>query len=612
MSRFSTLLFVIVVLAVMTGGTNAQIQNVLLEQHTGTWCGWCPDGTVRMDEILSLYGNQVIGAKVHNGDAMVIPEQSIIAKALGLTFYPTGSVNRKNVGGAVFLNRGDWKTVCQAQTQQRARAEVDCFYTLDKPTRVVKIQVVANITEPMDFPLRFNAFIMEDDVTGTGSGYDQKNYYSALPGYAGHPYYNQPPVLIGYHHMKVVRRMLGGAWGVPGNLPASVKAGELYSHQFEATLDGTWNMDKLRFVGMLQADAPDNKEIVNSAIPIENGALLNRIIDSNAPATQVLAAGAALVETYTLENKTDKEQRYTVTLSRTERTPEDWSVQFACGALTLASSDANEAFGEIVVPASGTAVLSLTLKAGSVLGIGDAKVMLKLKGTPTITRSRIVTGLAGAIKYLLLETGSAYSLRPYLSSTPYASAVTLDPADYSTFAAGLTNVKLVIWNKGASGSFSAKEMAAIKNAGTARMLLCGDHVIETLSSGDLSYFGLQWIGWNLEGQNTGIVRLCGQPGDVITGNLGTNITGNLIAYLLNMVKITDTANVFPILRFQNDGLRTTGGNLAYWTLAQDTIIGVRTTRNNTRTVLLGITPYVIAQDSIRKVLVSNILGWLAQ
>jgi hypothetical protein len=170
----------------------------------------------------------------------------------------------------------------------------------------------------------------------------------------------------------------------------------------------------------------------------------------------------------------------------------------------------------------------------------------------------------------------------------------------------------VIWNKGASGSFSAKEMAAIKNAGTVRMLLCGDHVIQTLSSSDLGYFGLQWIGWNLEGQNTGIVRLSGQPGDVITGNLGTNITGNLIAYLLNMVQITDTANVFPILRFQSDGLRTTGGNLAYWTLAQDTIIGVRTTRNNTRTVLLGLTPYVIANQQTRQTLVGNILGWLAQ
>ena len=54
------------------------------------------------------------------------------------------------------------------------------------------------------------------------------------------------------------------------------------------------------------------------------------------------------------------------------------------------------------------------------------------------------------------------------------------------------------------------------------------------------------------------------------------------------------------------------GDILYLVSAADTIFGIRSTRNNTRTVLLGISPYVIAQQTIRQTLVKNALDWLAQ
>lgn len=611
MNRFSTIALAIAVTAAMTVGTKAQIKNVLLEQHTGAWCGWCPDGTVKMSEILDLYGSHVIGLKIHNGDAMEIPEESVIGDALGLTGFPTASVDRRDFGGSVFLNRGDWKTACEFQLRQRAKAEVDCFYTLDKATRIVKIRVVANIAESMNFPLRFNAFIAEDDVTGTGAGYDQHNYLTARAGFEDNPYYNQPSVLVGYHHMKVVRRMLGGAWGVQGDLPESVQAGESYTYDFQSKIDGSWNIDKVWFVGMLQANASDNKEIINSALAIKDGSPLNRIINSGAPAARVLSSGSDYANTYTLANVTDQKQTYTVTLTTTDRTPADWSAQFASGATKLAAAGSQPAIGQMVVPANSTAELSLTLKIGATAGIGDAQVTFTLQGTPTITRSRTVTGITREITHLLLETGSEHSMRPYLSGTVGADAVTLDPSDYLAVAGGLTNVKLVIWNKGPSDALSAQEIEVIKSAGNARTFLCGDRVIGSLSSDDLSYFGLQWIGWNIEAGTNGVVWLSGQQGDVITGSLGGSIEGHLINYYINMVKIADSTDVFPIMHFQNSGLRRMGDYL-YYVSATDAIFGVRSTRNNTRTVLLGISPYVLAQETTHQTLVKNILDWLAQ
>jgi len=611
MNKHSTLLLAVAMIALITVGANAQVKNVLLEQHTGAWCGWCVDGTVKMDEILDLYGDQVIGVKIHNGDDMAIPEQSVIARALGLTGYPTGSIDRKDFGGSVFLSRNAWKTSCESQMQQKAKAEVDCFYTLDKDTRIVRIQVMANIVEPMNFPLKFNAYIVEDDVTGVGSGYDQSNYLSGRPGYEDSPYYEQPSKIVGYHHMKVVRKMIGGAWGVAIDLPELVQAGDFYTYEFESEIDERWKIDDVYFVGMLQADANDNKEIINSAVAIENGSLLNRIIDSNAPTVMALPSVSDFNNIYILENPTNEEQIYTVTLLTTDRTPADWSAEFTSGSTVITVSDTNDAIGQFVVPANSTAELLLTLKVGSTLGIGDAKVILELEGTPTVTRSRMISGITAEIENLLLETGSDYSMQSYLNNTDYNDIVTLELSDYLAFADGMTNVKLVIWNKGPSDGLSPDEIDIIKNTENVNHFICGDGVISSLvDTNNLNFFGLEFIGWNLEAQGWAYtIWISGQEGDVITGNLGENIEGHLIKYYVNMVRITDTENVFPIMHFRDNGFRQ-HNNVMYYVTADDAIFGIRSTRNNTRTVLLGMSPYTIADENVRQTLVNNILDWL--
>jgi hypothetical protein len=603
----------IAMITLVTTRAHAQVKNVLLEQHTGTWCGWCVDGNVKMDEIIDQYGDQVIGVKIHNGDAMEIFEQSVIGGALGLTGFPTASINRKDFGGSVFLSRNVWKTTCESQMQQKAKAEVDCFYTLDKDTRIVRIQIMVNINEPMNFPLKFNAYIVEDYVTGTGDGYDQANYLSLRPGFENNPYYSQPSKIVGFNHMKVVRKMLGGAWGVRGNLPLSVEAGDFYTYEFEAEINERWKIDDLSFVGILQADASGNKEIINSAIAIENGSLLNRIIDSGAPTVMALPSVSDFNNVYTLENATNERQTYTVTLTTSERTPADWSAEFSSGTTELAASATDSNFDQIVVPANSTVEFQLTLNIGSTLGVGDAKVVFELRGTPMVTRSRMISGITDEIEYILLESGSYYSLQSYLNNTNFKDILILEPSDYLSFADKLPNVKLAIWNKGASDTLSPDEIDLIKHTGNVNHFICGDRVIRSLLDADsLNYFGLEWIGWNLEAiGSSATIWISGQEGDVITGNLGGNIEGHLISYYINMVGITDTRNVFPIMHFKNNGNRQYYNNV-YSVTSSEAIFGIRSTKNNNRIVLLGITPYIIEDVNIRRNLIKNILDWLVE
>jgi hypothetical protein len=91
--------------------------------------------------------------------------------------------------------------------------------------------------------------------------------------------------------------------------------------------------------------------------------------------------------------------------------------------------------------------------------------------------------------------------------------------------------------------------------------------------------------------------------------LGENIEGHLIQYYINMVRIIDTENVFPIMHFKNNGTRKHLG-VTYPVTATDAIFGVRSTKNNTRTVILGISPYIITDGNIRRTLINNTLDWL--
>jgi hypothetical protein len=596
----------IALISLVTVGAHAQVKNVLLEQHTGTWCGWCPDGNVKMDEVIDLHGDRVIGVKIHNGDAMEISEQSVIASFLGLTGYPTGSVDRKKFGGSVFLSRNDWMSSVESQMRQRAKAAVYCFYTLDREARIVRIQVMADIIERINSPLKFNAYIVEDNVTGVGHGYNQSNYLSGRPGFEDNPYYNQPSTIVGFHHMKVVRKMCGGAWGVALDIPESVRAGEFYSYQFESEIDDAWDIDEISFIGILQVDDGDNKEIINSAVAIEDVLL----IDSDSPTLKVIPSASDFNNTYVLENATNSAQTYTITILTTGRTPADWSAEFTSGSTTLTASGTNTDTGQIVVPARSDAELQLTLKTGSTIGIGDAKMILEREGSSTVKRSRMISGITNEVENILLESGSDYSLQPYINNANHHDFLILEPSVYLSLANDLTNVKLIIWNKGAASFLSREEIDFIKRKRNVNQFICGDGVIGSLVDHDsLNHFGLEWIGWNLEAEGFNFsIQISGQQDDVITGNLGENIEGRLIHYYINMVRITDTANVFPIMHFQNDGFRQYRNDI-YFVTAEDAIFGVRSTKNNDKTVLLGITPYVIFRESIRQNLINSTLGW---
>ncbi len=86
---------------VSTSPTN---RNAVLEEFTGIYCGWCPDGHKIANELAAKYENRFFPINIH-ADYYAIPQQSrdkdmrtdageTIDSMAGAEAYPTGSINR--------------------------------------------------------------------------------------------------------------------------------------------------------------------------------------------------------------------------------------------------------------------------------------------------------------------------------------------------------------------------------------------------------------------------------------------------------------------------------------------------------------------------------------
>jgi hypothetical protein len=88
-------------------------QNVLIEEGTGTWCGYCPYGADSLKAAIARFPGRVFGISYHGGSAtepLMTPSTAVWAGKIGLTGYPQGSVNRMLFEGqpTVAIDRGAW------------------------------------------------------------------------------------------------------------------------------------------------------------------------------------------------------------------------------------------------------------------------------------------------------------------------------------------------------------------------------------------------------------------------------------------------------------------------------------------------------------------------
>lgn len=240
-------------------------KNVLIEQATGTWCGFCTDGAYILRQILASEPN-AIGIAIHRNDAMEFTAGNTVHLAYGPS-YPNAYIDRVLFPdqSKVGISRGIWDEKVQERLNAIVPMIVEAVNTYDINTKTVTIDLTTTFYDQASGNFRVNAYIVEDSVTGTGSGYDQANSYNNT---SGHPYQGAGNPIVGYVHRNVVRDMLGGAWGSPGIIPSSVNKNDVFTKQYTYTVPAGVNPNRLRIVVLVQEYNTDitKRNILNSNI----------------------------------------------------------------------------------------------------------------------------------------------------------------------------------------------------------------------------------------------------------------------------------------------------------------------------------------------------------
>lgn len=246
-------------------------KSVVLEEGTGTWCGWCPRGAVAMDYMVATYPTDFIGIAVHNGDPMTVTAYDAAADFGG---YPSCNVDR------VLLDQ----TVSQTAfvSYYNARTNLIVPAAISAVNSGTGSNVVIDVSATFYTPFaaadyRLGVIMVEDDVTGTTSGYNQVNYYEggangAMGGYESLPD-PVPAAQMVYNH--VGRALLGGYAGQSGSVPAAITDGQVVSYTFNYTVPATSQAPYMSAVAVLIDNATG--EIVNAAKVDMSGANVSEI-----------------------------------------------------------------------------------------------------------------------------------------------------------------------------------------------------------------------------------------------------------------------------------------------------------------------------------------------
>lgn len=258
-------------------------QRFVVEEGTGTWCGWCPRGIVAFRHMAEKYPETFIGIAVHKNDPLATNSYS------KLTFkgYPGCYVNR-NLKNPTPPEAGTLEVMHNkyVATPPHIGVEVKADFTDDTKKKINAKALTTFFADEQNVNYKVSFVLIENGI----KGYKQANYYAGgnygeMGGFENLP----GSVAIDMDH---VARMNYSFYGVEGSIPTSVKADETV--EYAAQLDvpkNIQNADNLYLVALL----------INGKGEIENAAEAKVTVD---PSMSITDNRTLLIPEFTFANGT--------------------------------------------------------------------------------------------------------------------------------------------------------------------------------------------------------------------------------------------------------------------------------------------------------------------
>lgn len=175
--------------------TTPENRNVILEEFTGIYCGFCPEGHAIAQQMKDDNPDDVFLVNIHSG-GFAVPGPTdpdfrtqwgaAIDAQSNLAGYPAGTINRQNFPGQEQNNSGDtalgrnqWVAASADVLDEPSYVNLAVTANMDSPTNTMTILVEAFYTGDSPEASNFlNVAIMQNNTTGPQSGGNMGNNYN--------------------------------------------------------------------------------------------------------------------------------------------------------------------------------------------------------------------------------------------------------------------------------------------------------------------------------------------------------------------------------------------------------------------------------------------------
>lgn len=301
--------------------TEPMPRNAVLEEFTGIYCGYCPDGHAIAADLLENNPGRMVVIAVHAGsyaapsgddpDFRTEFGDALVSQA-GVTGYPSGTVNRHEFdgmqqGSGTAMSRGNWSAATELILAEDSPLNVGIETSYEESTRELTVNVELYYTDDATEESNFiNVAITQSHILGPQSGGDMGD---------------------NYEHMHMLRHLITGQWGEE---ITPTTTGTLIQRTYNYTLP-----EAINDVDLIAEDCEvavfvteTTQEIITGdVVDLMNGT--NLFIGSLTTAGEQYAAGTPGIATpFDLEvnSNIDGDEDFTFTL--TADAPTDWNSSF--------------------------------------------------------------------------------------------------------------------------------------------------------------------------------------------------------------------------------------------------------------------------------------------
>jgi len=189
--------------------TTVQKRKVVLEEYTGIYCTWCPEGHEIAYNLATANPGNFFAINYHYGGYAApsgsdpdyrTPDGDIIGGFFGPTGFPMGQISRHDFGAGIVTGRGDWTANTNTVKNEDSYVNVGVEATYNSTTKLLTVHVEAYYTGNSPAPTNYlSVALLQSNIIGpqTGGSGNPYGYISATQ----------------YRHAHMFRDMINPVWG---------------------------------------------------------------------------------------------------------------------------------------------------------------------------------------------------------------------------------------------------------------------------------------------------------------------------------------------------------------------------------------------------------------